>query len=560
MIMKRVRTMNNRFHFYCSNCKQFRYGVIHCIAKRHNLYINSFEYSPDFKDRVFAVLRRDNLFNAIIEKYELLPSLPSFEHTILFIARFVEKIETPIIDHRPLLSPLCPVHNKPPLGYCLTCNRNICFTEMLHFDHEYYIYEETKLTLPEQVVSQHSLTLLNDYNICFKQLTSYNERLIANNQTFDKFVSTIGKHLSSDINPTIKYGLIQCLQQFTEPVSDMICKDKSELETKLSTMKTALNNQVLPKEIAELNTSSEAWRIDLKDDFDTVIKYIFKNFIIKYLQSNVIRLKPKSEPLPETIIFRNSRLEKFNSLRINYSLKFIPINQQTADIKKTCFILENGKSVTLEKLIFTSHEVKRKLIKRTKHLISTTHVNTNLEIDLSENSKKNYFYFISDGKLIRWNLNKNIAHEKTKVLTCNGIILNEFISSEEDEILTPSVFNRLLTITNFNTNVIGIGVNDEIYYLVETEEFDENEDKQVVLTWFNYHFPFPISDLKIKLRYYIGSWLYDDFAHGMFISNKMLFVYNRPTTKIDCDCVRCYNKFKFVYTHRSIINDLQIIF
>lgn len=554
----------NEFPVYCVDCKTYKRSFKQCFDKRHCLVSNDAEYDDETRNLIKDVLINRNKFVDLQTKYKFNDNLD----TMIFILRYIEPGFVPTRNIEPEngyyteFTNLCPIHHEEPHGFCLTCNRNFCFHENLHFDHKYILYADTNISR-EYDFSSDTLSKVNEYIALVESLKVINNNKDFNINTHNEIINMLASSLVRADSFTLKNGIVEALNVFNVDTNKLIEKDVDEVKAgieplvkyavDMNTPLDILTYKMLFKEIP-LNTRlllNEYHR--LKICISCNYNILYYNF---YKGNMYLRVFNKDTKVQSYLYYNlYNHGFGFKKISIDKDKKFIlsrhirTTTNEKIGSYKISVIYSKGSEVS-----FTTKNILEVMFNKslhisdftTTHKLSTSHVNTYID-------KANYFYFISDDGLIRVDMFELYINEKTCVY------INEekhnIDNTVEDVIPTPTKPKRLLTLYNTKIDLMYVDENNDIYYFIdEYDDFDTH-----TLTW-NKLDVITFAKYDTKLRFYVGSWLDETPEAGMLSSKYALYTYNSGTIKLKNNFITVPCKFAIAYSLNSNVQIKPLLF
>ena len=114
---------------YCYNCQKFQSqkAYLSCIKRHHKVI----EYDDRYK--YTDIIANEDVDDVDQANYEI------------WKRRFIEPDdeEIEVYDYsKGIKDNLCPEHGKKAFGFCIDCDRLICFEEKSHFSHHYILFRD----------------------------------------------------------------------------------------------------------------------------------------------------------------------------------------------------------------------------------------------------------------------------------------------------------------------------------------------------------------------------------------------------------------------------------
>lgn len=567
-------SFTNENQVFCMKCSAFKRSFKMCFDRGHQLVANELNYSEKIWTRVHDIVESNTLLTAINQKYKIGRDL----NKLVFVMRFPEKdtIKTPIVRNKLAITSKCPIHKKKALGYCLTCKRNFCFKEYLHFDHQYILYDETAIS-HEIDKNNVEFSKLEEYQIYTAKFEEFKMSVPFNKTLHSNIIKQISSFIPSAKSESLTEGLIDCLVLFKSSFDKEVEKETEKFKQDLAPYSRWIKRVVIPPDIRLFsNLSKDIYPEGIR----IVLDYYKRLFIgISYVNNiiNYAYLSPSNMYL--SVHDKKINQHLFYSYDIRQGFRVIS-NTSDANEEYCCFICcdrwsrglmsyKLGEPVKICHKPFEHEKLAESTHLETIHKLTTMSINTNIENGYC-------FYFISDGKLIR----RNLVNDKYETEMQNNVVIvtyddeDDETSDEDDEhvkqkaqltnefeLYSPVEFVKLLTIYNSNIEIIGVDGNNDMYYAMKT--IGHTDDASYVKYKWHKFENFGFSHYDKELRYYVGSWIEEnkDIAEsGLFASNNGLYVYNNNIIKLKSDSIFVLGKFTLVYFAKGRLHVYPIIF
>lgn len=127
-------------NFYCLKCKQYKDDYDECVRKKHPFvrFDKLYQYDCELIDKQ---LEGEKVSQAKRRIQEMRIARRIWRW------RFINPPSEEIIpyDYTQWTENLgcnCPIHNKRPYGFCIDCDRLVCFDENTHFSHRYILFSD----------------------------------------------------------------------------------------------------------------------------------------------------------------------------------------------------------------------------------------------------------------------------------------------------------------------------------------------------------------------------------------------------------------------------------
>lgn len=536
---------------YCQKCQRMKRQFGACLRAQHPLVQSTTVYAEDVQQAFLRFAEELSFDKLLIKKYKLGNDL----NKLVFVLRYVEDIspaEAEEGETKTFNPSLCPCHEKPILGYCYDCGRGICFTNSVHFGHNYIIFSETPLRVIRPDFTYDDINgflevrkAIDSVKLTFDLQTERSKKL------YYQIFQDLAKWLSKKTSDIVKEGIIEVFQMLsTNPIQEGIEADAHGLETGELTLKENYKTSWQSDDLKQSLCPSIVEHFDKKQTL--LRKATYHSYTCRFFDDLVYEME-----VPYLKTIKTKLMNNWFYTTSEYS-KVVPWRHDILDgnYRHIDLFLYVGDPVEVN--VFNSRRdwnVNPVEITHSERLLATTHANW------IPNGKNKYFYFISTlGELVRLRV---CAHgetpQKVKVVGFDGSEISSFESTGEDVIKLPGEAKpkRLLTLSNTLLEAIVITETGEMLCLSKT-----GVEETIVLRWKPMKPGLYSSDS--KLRCYIGSWLYPDEEpeKGLFASKKAIYIYNRPVIKGRFDFVRSFNesRFQVFYSRRSYLGSMSIVF
>lgn len=222
---------------YCLTCKRFKTRSFKgCIKAHHILVFNNedYHYHPDIDES-----RTDVWTQRFINK--------PFENIDVFCYKESN------------LAGLCPLHKQAAKGFCINCNRLICFEEKTHFTHQHFIFSDYgfelktwPLSVDDELEIEHQHMLYNVYAKLIEDEETMKE-------TADKALKNIFDSIYKEAikanavgNSTIRFWLNEVIKILNAWSSNDFEKDLEQARIALIQSDTIIRNILIGPNVCKL--------------------------------------------------------------------------------------------------------------------------------------------------------------------------------------------------------------------------------------------------------------------------------------------------------------------